>query len=108
MQQIADWLEKLGMSEWRCSDIRSRTRTTPSVPRGRRCRSNVLSPTYAARMPVPSWYEIAQECAAHPELLRSNREREFVNDMLRRTVHGGELTEKQAKWLRDVWTRIRP
>jgi hypothetical protein len=54
----------------------------------------------------PTWHEIAHECASHPEKLRA-REHEFVDDMIRRTIHGGELTEKQEKWLRDIYVRIR-
>jgi len=54
----------------------------------------------------PSWHQIALECRKHVEHLR-DREQEFVEDMVCRTVHGGELTEKQAKWLRDIWTRVR-
>jgi hypothetical protein len=53
-----------------------------------------------------SWHQIACECQKHVDQLR-DREKEFVGDMVRRTVHGGELTERQAKWLRDIWTRIR-
>ena len=54
----------------------------------------------------PSWNEIARECAAHAARLQP-REREFVEDMVRWTVHGGEPTEKQAKWLRSIWARVR-
>jgi hypothetical protein len=55
----------------------------------------------------PSWHEIACACAARPERLRDEREREFAEDMVRRTVHGGQPTEKQAAWLRAIYTRIR-
>jgi hypothetical protein len=54
----------------------------------------------------PSWNEIARECAAHPQCLRPN-EHEFVQDMVRRTVHGGALTPRQADWLRAIYTRVR-
>jgi hypothetical protein len=54
----------------------------------------------------PTWHQIALECRARVDQLR-DREREFVNDMVCRTVHCGELTEKQAKWLRDIWTKVR-
>jgi class 3 adenylate cyclase len=37
--------KKLGDGLMALFGYRSRTRTTPSVPRGWRCRSNVLSPT---------------------------------------------------------------
>jgi hypothetical protein len=52
----------------------------------------------------PSWHEIAIECQEHAERLRPN-EHEFVADMVRRTVHGGELTEKQGNWLRAIYNR---
>jgi hypothetical protein len=41
----------------------------------------------------PTWHEIACECAAHSEKLR-NRECEFVDDMIRRTVRGGDLSDQ--------------
>ena len=53
----------------------------------------------------PSWHDIACECAARPELLRDDREREFVEHMVFLTVHGGRLSEKQANWLRRIWAR---
>jgi hypothetical protein len=55
----------------------------------------------------PSWSEIARECAAHPNRMRSEREKEFVADMVRRLVHGGEPTPKQADWLRKIFARVR-
>ena len=48
----------------------------------------------------PSWHDSACECAR--QRLRKDREREFVQDMVRRTVHGGKLSEKQASWLRAI------
>jgi hypothetical protein len=54
----------------------------------------------------PSWHEIATECAAHSGRLRNERERRFVRDMKRRLVHGGEPTEAQGKWLRDIYARV--
>jgi hypothetical protein len=54
----------------------------------------------------PSWHEIAIECAAHPHRMRSENEQHFVKDMVRRTVHGGEPTEKQAAWLRKIYARV--
>jgi hypothetical protein len=55
----------------------------------------------------PTWHEIARECAAHESRLRDERERQFIHDMVRRTVHGGEPTEKQAHWLRAIYARAR-
>jgi hypothetical protein len=52
----------------------------------------------------PTWHEIARECEAASGRL-SEREREFVSDMW--TVRNGEPTEKQAKWLRSIYTRVR-
>jgi hypothetical protein len=54
----------------------------------------------------PTWHEIATECAAHPSRLHDGREKQFVKDMVRRTVHGGEPTEKQASWLRKIYARV--
>jgi hypothetical protein len=55
----------------------------------------------------PTWHEIAVECAAHPHRLRDDREKQFVQDMVHRTVRGGEPTEKQASWLRKIYARAR-
>jgi hypothetical protein len=55
----------------------------------------------------PTWHEIAGECAAHDECLRDERERQFLRDMVRWTVRGGEPTEKQAHWLRAIYARVR-
>jgi hypothetical protein len=54
----------------------------------------------------PSWHDIACQCAAQSARLQP-REKEFVEDMVRWTVHGGEPTEKQAKWLRAIYARMR-
>src|SRR5262245_3993243 len=55
----------------------------------------------------PSWHDIACECEKHSDRLRDDREKQFVNDMVRRTVHGGKLSEKQASWLRSIYARMR-
>jgi hypothetical protein len=54
----------------------------------------------------PSWHAIACECM-HSGRLRDEREKDFVADMVRWTVRGGEPTEKQAKWLRSIYVRVR-
>lgn len=54
----------------------------------------------------PTWHEIANACAAHPEVFKSESERQFVADMVRRTVCGGVPTEKQANWLRKIYARF--
>jgi hypothetical protein len=58
------------------------------------------------RREEPSWHDIACLCNEHADRF-SDREREFVGDMVRRTVHGGTLTERQANWLRDIYTKVR-
>jgi hypothetical protein len=55
----------------------------------------------------PPWHVIACECAAHPDRLRDQREKDFVADMVRWTTRGGQPTEKQAKWLRSIYVRLR-
>jgi hypothetical protein len=55
----------------------------------------------------PTWHEIARECQRHPSCLRGDREKEFVSDMVRRTVRGGKLSEKQENWLRAIYARVR-
>ena len=54
----------------------------------------------------PTWHEIACECAARENRL-NGKEREFVADMVRWTVRGGNPTEKQAKWLRLIFMSVR-
>jgi hypothetical protein len=54
----------------------------------------------------PSWNDIACECEANAARL-SPREQEFVRDMCSWTVNSGTPTEKQAKWLRSIWARVR-
>ena len=55
----------------------------------------------------PAWHSVACECAAHPERLRSEKERAFIADMVVWTKLGGEPTERQAKWLRSIYVRAR-
>jgi hypothetical protein len=54
----------------------------------------------------PSWHEIALACEAKLDRLKE-REQEFVQDMTRRTVRGGGLTEKQENWLRSIYAKAR-
>jgi hypothetical protein len=54
----------------------------------------------------PSWNEIARECAANPARMKSEREKDFVKQMVRRTAHGGEPSPKQADWLRKIYARV--
>lgn len=54
----------------------------------------------------PSWHDIAVACAADSDRLFNDRERQFVEDMIRLTVRGGEPSEKQASWLRKIYRRI--
>ena len=66
-------------------------------------RGNVASGTPNA----PAWHSVACECAAHPEQLRSEKERAFVADMVVWTRFRGEPTERQAQWLRSIYLRVR-
>jgi hypothetical protein len=52
----------------------------------------------------PTWHEIACTCRDQKPL-RDEREQQFVEDMVRRTVQGGVPTEKQANWLRKIYAR---
>jgi hypothetical protein len=54
----------------------------------------------------PTWNEIAVACQGRPDVFKSDRESEFVDDMVRRTVHGGEPSEKQGAWLRKIYARL--
>jgi hypothetical protein len=55
----------------------------------------------------PTWRAIAAECAKHLGKLRDNRERTFVREMVSWTECGQPLSERQAKWLADVYKRVR-
>jgi len=74
------------------------------VDAGRRAATQQQQPVF--RDVDPSWRAIACECL-HSERLRDQKERDFVADMVRWTVRGGEPTEKQAKWLRSIYVRVR-
>jgi hypothetical protein len=55
----------------------------------------------------PTWHEIACECARHPDRMYGDHELEFVNRIIRKTVRGGEPSEKEARWLRFIYARVR-
>jgi len=55
----------------------------------------------------PSWFEIASLCRANPQVFWGDHEKEFVDKMCRRTVHGGVPTEKEGNWLRKIYARVR-
>jgi hypothetical protein len=55
----------------------------------------------------PSWHDIACECAKHPDRMYGEHEKQFVSRMVRKTVRGGEPTEKEARWLRFIYARVR-
>jgi hypothetical protein len=54
----------------------------------------------------PSWNEIARECARHPHRMYGEHEKNFVDQMVRRTARGGEPKPKQADWLRKIYARV--
>jgi len=53
----------------------------------------------------PTWNEIARECAHR--WMHDEEEQEFVNKMIRKTVRGGEPSEREANWLRKIYARRR-
>jgi hypothetical protein len=53
-----------------------------------------------------TWSEIARWCLHHDAGDLSCKERKFVVDMVRRTGTDIKPTEKQAKWLRAIYTRL--
>jgi hypothetical protein len=55
---------------------------------------------------VAQYRQLARECEAASERL-SEREREFVSDMVRWTVRDGGSTEKQGNWLRAIYARVK-
>jgi len=54
----------------------------------------------------PRWYEIAVFCRDNVEKLRSDREKEFVNDMPGKVLSFGQPTSAQAKWLLSVFVKL--
>jgi hypothetical protein len=55
----------------------------------------------------PSWFDIASLCRANPQVFWGDHEKEFVEKMCRRTVHGGEPTVREGNWLRKIYARVR-
>ena len=53
----------------------------------------------------PNWQEIATECRDRGDGRLTQREHEFVNDMVRWTVYR-KPSEKQAKWLHSIYVRL--
>ena len=72
------------------------------VAKGRQDEQNARPATFH-NVGSPPWAEIAEECATRRHL-RPN-EVEFVEDMERLCKCGGEPTEKQARWLRSIYSR---
>lgn len=55
----------------------------------------------------PPWARVAEWCCERSDQLRP-REREFVHDMADELgLFGGEPTEKQAAWLRSIYSKLR-
>jgi hypothetical protein len=52
------------------------------------------------------WNRIAKEVLANPHVLRNDKEREVVPKFARLTECGEELSDKQRKWLADIYARI--
>jgi hypothetical protein len=53
----------------------------------------------------PNWHEMAISCRDHDDGRLTSREREFVDDMVRWTVHR-KPSEKQGKWLHLLYVRL--
>ena len=100
----------IGANDKKFSEEEAREIYQHGVAEGRRVAEQEQSGPFFRNVNLndePSWHDIACECAAHSARLRDEREGKFVNDMVRWTVHGGEPTEKQAKWLRSIYARVR-
>lgn len=54
-----------------------------------------------------TWADLAKWCRDHGAGRLSVNETKFVNDMARRLILGGAPTEKQAKWLRSIYTKLK-
>jgi hypothetical protein len=76
------------------------------VAAGKQSAAAATEPAFHDVTNEQSWHAIACECM-HSSRLRDQRERDFVADMVRWTIRGGEPTEKQAKWLRSIYVRLR-
>lgn len=91
----------------RFTDEEAQELVTKAMELGRQKAHAEMPATFHSVKGEPSWHEIAVKCSQHPEIMKSTNEEQFVDDMVRRTVHGGEPTEKQGDWLRKIYTRIR-
>jgi hypothetical protein len=54
---------------------------------------------------APSWLEIVEHCYDAFDRL-SERDQSFIRSIRPRIRLGGEPSEKQAKWLKDVYRRV--
>jgi hypothetical protein len=74
------------------------------------CRPQPQQKEEPRRPPPPppreeDWHGMSCECQAHGERL-SQREQDFVDDMVRWTAFG-EPSEKQQAWLLSIYRRVR-
>ncbi len=53
---------------------------------------------------TPNWHEMAVDCQDHDNGRLTEREREFVADMVRWTIYR-QPSEKQAKWLHVLYVK---
>jgi hypothetical protein len=53
----------------------------------------------------PDWLALAKSCQGHTSL--PAHEARFVDQMVHLAAAGREPSPKQAKWLRDIYTRLR-
>jgi hypothetical protein len=105
---LHDLAASLGANGYKFTEADARKIYQEGVEDGRRAAEANIKPSdfRSVNDDGPSWHEIAKECAARSSRLRDN-ERRFVEDMVGWTVHGGEPTPKQAKWLRGIYARVR-
>jgi hypothetical protein len=96
--------EGLGTNGYRFTEADAKEIYQEGVEDGRRAAE--VNAFHSMNDDGPPWHEIAKECAAHSHRLREN-ERQFIEDMVRWTVHGGMPTEKQRNWLRKIYVRMR-
>ncbi len=65
-----------------------------------------LAARLAGQDDLSTWYELALWCQDEGAGHLSEKEADFIDNMVRMLRFGGEPSEKQAKWMRDIYARL--
>ena len=98
------------IEEKKYSDTDAKIIFERGVEKGRKeeAHKRELPPDYYDADGCPQWHPIAMFCQQHRERLKTDKEREFVDDMADRTSRAffTEPTPRQADWLLGIFIRL--